>query len=151
MNAATISAIAAGVSALCAALTYRQLKKAKAEKDAEDQLVAGRPAHPKLLQQDHSQAVVFFALVNKSQKKAYVTDVLAFDGRGQKIDITWSDQIDEFGGPIAPSHLVNVVNSCHIYVRQNSGEWFSFVQLKIFHSLNNSPLVIALDPAADLE
>ncbi len=145
--AAVVSAIAAGISAACAVLTYRLTRKTQAEAEAEEHLYAGQPTHPDLRVHDHSQAVIYCAVFNKStKKKVFVNAVRAFDGNRNEIEVTWSERIDDLGNPVLPSQLVAVPELCHIYARRNDGEWFSSGKIKIFHSFKNSPLVLTVDP-----
>ncbi len=136
ISGAIVSAIAAGISALCAVLTYRLTRKTLAESEAEERLYAGQPTHPDLREHEHSQAVIYVV----------VNAVRAFDGDGTEIEVTWSDRIDDLGNPVFPSYLVAVLDLCHIYARRNDGEWFSSGTIKIFHSFKNSPLVLIVDP-----
>ena len=145
-TAAIVSAIAAGISAVCAVLNYMITRKTQAEAEAEERLIAGQPKHPDLRIRDHSQAVIYCALFNKStKKKASVNAVKAFDGNGTEIEVTWSDRIDDYGNPVLPSNLVAVTDQCHIYALRNDGEWFSSGIIKIFHSFKNNPLVLTVD------
>jgi len=146
--AAIASAIGAAVSALFAALSYKFKRSVEAEAKASERLVAGKPEHPQLNNYKHAMAVMYCAVFNKSKTKAFISGVVAFDGNGGKVDITWSDRIDELGNPIAPPGVVGVVDGCRIFTRRNDGEMWSFATLKIFHSFENSPLTVTLDPTA---
>src|SRR5258708_3267741 len=77
--AAVISAVAAAISSACAVRTYGLTRKTQAEAEAEERLHAGQPMHPRLNVHEHSQAVIYCAVFNKStKKKAVVTSVKVF-------------------------------------------------------------------------
>lgn len=118
-----------------------------AERTPKATLVHGEPAHPDLQEYDHSRCVIYVALLNTSiSRRAYITSVQVFDGRGREIDVTWSNQIDHLGSPIRPSSLMEVSGLCHVYVRRNDGEWLSTGTIKIKHSLAKKPLAVEIDP-----
>lgn len=147
--AASLSALAAVLSGMCAFLSYRLARKIQNELKSDEQIVAGTPIHPSLREHAHSACVIQCALFNKSKRKAYVNAVAAYDQRDTKIDITWSDQIDYLGNPQNPCQLIGLVDMCSLFIRRNDGESLENVRIAISHSFSSIPLEVIFDPWAD--
>lgn len=147
--AASLAALAAILSGLCAFLSYRLARKIQDDLKTDERIVAGTPIHPDLRDHAHSASVIQCALFNKSKRKAYVNAVAAFDGRGTKIDVTWSDEIDQLGNPKNPCQLIGLVDACQLFIRKNDGEGMEYARITISHSFSDTPMDVIFDPTAD--
>lgn len=147
--AASLAALAAVFSGLCAFLSFRLARKIQNELKADEQIIAGTPIHPTLREHAHSACVVQCALFNKSKRKAYVNVISAYDRRGTKLDITWSDQIDHLGNPQNPCQLIGLVDVCSLFIRKNDGESMEYARIAISHSFSATPMEVIFDPTAD--
>lgn len=148
MLTASLSALAAIFSGACAFLSYKLSRKIWDELKTDERIVAGTPIHPDLRVHAHSVAVIQCTLFNKSKRKAYVNSVSAYDRKGAKIDVTWSDEIDALGNPQNQCQLVGLVDARPLYVRKNDGEMMSYGRLEISHSFSNVPMIVIFDPVA---
>ena len=70
----------------------------------------------------------------------------AYEQKGAKIDVTWSDEIDQLGNPQNPCQLVGIVDSSSLFVRRNDGETFDYARLEISHSFSEAPMTVIFDP-----
>jgi hypothetical protein len=147
--AASLAALAAILSGTCAFLSYRLSRKLWDELKTDERIVAGTPIHPELRDRAHSLPVIQCTLFNKSKRKAYVSSVSAYDARNGKIEVTWSDAIDNLGNTQNPCQLVGLVDSCSLYVRRNDGKMMSYARLEISHSFSDAPMTVIFNPVAD--
>lgn len=72
----------------------------------------------------------------------------AYEQKGAKIDVTWSDEIDQLGNPQNPCQLVGIVDSSSLFIRRNDGETFDYARLEISHSFSEAPMTVIFDPLA---
>lgn len=147
--AASLAALAAIFSGLCAFLSYRLARKIQYELKTDERIVAGTPIHPHLRVQAHFACVIQCTLFNKSKRKAYINAVSVHDCQGTKIDVTWSDSIDECGNPQNPSQLIGLVDTGSLFIRKNDGEEIDYARIVISHSFSDTPLDVIFDPLAD--
>jgi len=148
--AASLSAVAAVLSGICAFLSYRLARKIQNELKSDEQIVAGTPFHPALHAPTHSVCVVQCALFNKSKRKSYVNAVWAYDRRGTKIDMTWSDEIDSQGNPQNPGRLIGLVDTRSLFIRRSDGEAIEYARIAISHSFSSTPMEIIFDQSEEL-
>lgn len=146
--AASLSTLAAIFSGTCAFLSLKLARKIQDELKTDERIVAGVPIHPDLSAHAHSVAVIQCTLFNKSKRKTYLNAVSAYSQRGEKIDITWSDEIDRPGNPQNPCQLIGIVDSRPLFVRRNDGETIDYARLEISHSFSETPLTVIFDPLA---
>jgi hypothetical protein len=122
---------------------YRLAAKHDAVLSSDEQVVAGRLRKPDLAHIDHSKCVLWTHLVNRSQRRAVVNDVRAFEPDGKPIDVTWSGRISSVGNPEAASGLLPIELSTELYLRRDDGEAFrQDTTVKIAHTFKGSPLVL---------
>jgi len=145
--AAALAALAAILSGMCAFLSYRLARKIQDDLKTDERIVAGTPIHPNLREGAHSECVIQCTLFNKSKRKAYVSAVLAYDGQGRKIDVTWSDEIDQLGNPQNPCQLIGLVDAGTLFIRKNNGERIGYARIEVFHSFSDTPMDVMFDPA----
>src|SRR5258708_37766284 len=100
----------------------------------DDVLVPGILHNPSLSHPNHQNCVIQTTLFNKSKRKAYVSRVKAFDSKGEKIDITWSDRIDQYGNPTGDAQLLGIVDSSSLCIRRNDGKAFRMTRVEVTHS-----------------
>lgn len=146
--AASLSALTAILSGICAFLSYKLSRKIQDELKADERIVAGVPIHPALRVSAHSVAVIQCTLFNKSKRKTYLNAVSAYSEEGEKIDVTWSDEIDDLGNPQSPCQLVGIIDSSSLFVRRDDGETFDYAKLEISHSFSEAPMTVIYDPLA---
>lgn len=147
--AASLAALSAIFSGLCAFLSYRLARKIQHELKTDERVVAGIPIHPNLRDPAHSACVIQCTLFNKSKRKTFVNAVLVYDRRGSKIDVTWSDAIDQLGNPQNPCQLIGLLDACSLFIRKNDGEGIEYARFAISHSFSDTPIVVIFDPTAD--
>jgi len=148
---ASLSSLAAIFSGACAFLSYMLATKIRDELKSDERIIAGVPIHPDLCERAHSESVIQCTLFNKSKRKAFLSSVLAFDRKGGKIDVTWTDKVDPCGNPQDPCQLVGIVDSCPLFVRRNDGKAFDYARLAILHSFSSSPMTLIFDPLSGWE
>ena len=137
--AAILSALTALLSGACAFLSYNLARKIQNELKSDEQIIAGMFIHPSLGVHAHSACVIQCTLFNKSKRKAYVHNVSAYDRHGEKVDITWSDQIDDLGNPQNPCQLIGLVDICPLFLRKNDGQSIDYARVTIDHSFSGIP------------
>lgn len=147
--AASLAALAAILSGLCAFLGYRLARKIQHELKTDERIVAGTPIHPDLREHAHSACVIQCTLFNKSKRKAYVNAVSVYDRRGTKVDVTWSDAIDQLGNPQNPCQLIGLVDACPLFIRKNDGEAIDHARIAISHCFSDTPMDVIFDPTAN--
>lgn len=147
--AAALAALAAILSGMCAFLSYRLARRIQADLKADERIIAGTPIHPDLREHAHSSCVVQCTLFNKSKRKAYINAVSVYDQRGTKIDVTWSDSIDQLGNVQNPCQLIGLVDACSLFIRKNDGERLAYARIALSHSFSNTPVQVIFDPVAD--
>lgn len=145
-----LSVLAAVFSGMCAFFSYRLARKIQNELKSDEQIIAGVAIHPSLRESAHSGSVIQCTLFNKSKRKAYVNAVSVYDRRGTKIDVTWSDDIDEQGNPQKPCQLIGLVDASSLFIRRNDGERVDYARISVAHSFSAIPIEIVFDPAAEL-
>ena len=140
MVTTTIFSMAAAVlSGFCALGSFVLAKRIRREARLDERLVFGPLEHPASVTNDsHRVAVVCCPVFNKAVRKAYINRVHAFDSAGEKIDITWSSQIDAEGSPEEPYGLIGVVDTSSLYVRRNDREIIVDMRLVVCHSFTES-------------
>ena len=146
-----IAAIAAIIAAICAIFSYRLSKKIYDEIKSDEVIITGPLHHPGLQCPDHDKCVLRCAVFNKSHRKAYIKSVDAFDSQENKIEITWSDNIDNVGNILDPMKLLGVRDSIKLYMRRNDGERFGKTTVFIEHSFSSKKIAIIYDPYSGWE
>jgi hypothetical protein len=143
---AVVISLATGFFGVCG---YLLSKKIQNELKGDEVLIAGVLQNPSLSHPDHENCVIQTKFFNKSKRKAYINKVMAFDAKGEEIEITWSDQIDKYGNPQGTAQLIGVVDSAWLCMRRNDGEAFRSTRIEITHSFDHlKPLVLSYDIAA---
>lgn len=145
---ATLSSLAAIFSGICAFLSYKLSTTIREELKSDERIVAGVPIHPNLRERAHSESVIQCTLFNKSKRKAYLNSVSVYDRKEEKIDVTWSNEVDSLGNPQSPCQLVGIVDSCFLFVRRTDGKEFDYARLAISHSFSDAPVTFIFDPLA---
>jgi hypothetical protein len=147
--AAVLSAFAAILAGMSAFMGYRLVRRVQQDLQSDDRLVAGTAEHPEWLDREHKSCVLRIAIFNKSKRKAYIDSVEVFDETENKLDVSWSDDIDPEGIPKHPSHLIGVVDSATLFVKTNSARPIdSVVRIEIGHCFSEDPLTVIFDPIA---
>lgn len=147
--AASLAALAAIFSGFCTFLSYRLTRSIYADLKTDERIVPGAPIHPNFREHKHSDCVIQCTLFNKSKRKAYVNAVSVYDQRGTKIDVTWSDAIDQLGNVQNSCHLIGLVDTCQLFIRRNDGEEIACARIAISHSFSDTPIDVIFDPVAD--
>jgi len=142
--ALVVSAVT-GFFGIRAFLLSRRIQK---DLKGDEALVAGVLHNPSLSHPDHENCVIQTTLFNKSKRKAYVSQVKAFDSKGEEIEITWSDRIDQYGNPNGGANLVGVIDSVPLCIRRNDGEGFRTTRVEVTHSFDKKPMVLTYDIGA---
>ncbi len=142
---AVVATLAAALSTIAAWLSYRLSQNIWNEMKFDEVIIPGDPSHPGLSNPDHNKAVIRCRLFNKSKRKAYLTLVEALDSRGNKIPITWSDRINQYGMPQDPAGLIGIVDSVDLYLRCDSGSEIAYALIKVHHSMSGQPLEVVWD------
>lgn len=148
MLAASLSSLAAIFSGTCAFLSYKLARKIQNELESDERIVAGVPVHPDLSVHAHSASVIQCTLFNKSKRKTYLNAVSAYEQKGARIEVTWSNEIDQLGNPQNPCQLIGIVDSSPLFVRRNDGEEIDYARLEISHSFSEAPMTVIFDPLA---
>lgn len=139
------SAIAAFSAIIAAASAFRSygLSKEIYNEIKSDEVVITGPLHyPDLSVQEHKYCVLRCTLFNKSKRKTYISSVEAFDIKGKKIEITWSDSIDSLGNIQTPTGLLGLEDSVNLVLRRNDGESFKRTKVSVKHSFSSDVLFI---------
>lgn len=92
-----IAACAAIVAAVCAYFSFRLSKRIYDEIKSDEVIIPGPLHHPGLRVSKNDECVLRCSIFNKSPRKAFIDSVEAFDLEGNKIEITWSDNMDHLG------------------------------------------------------
>src|SRR5688572_21261703 len=129
--AAFLSALAAGVSAICAFFNWRLAKEAREAFKADELLFAGVPTHPELTERSHSQCVLLVPVFNKGARKAAVTGVEVYSDTGQSIPVDWSSTMDRLGQPAPSGHLVHVGDFTTLFIKKRDGEPWRTASIRI--------------------
>lgn len=145
--AATLSALTALLSGVCAFLSYSLARKIRNELKSDEQIIAGMFIHPSLHVRAHSACVIQCTLFNKSKRKAYVHTVSVYDRHGTKVDVTWSDQIDDLGNAQNPCQLIGLVDVCSLFIRKDDGQSIEYARVAIYHSFSGTPIEVIFDSA----
>jgi hypothetical protein len=144
-----IAASAAIVAAVCAYFSYRLSKRIYDEIRSDEVIIPGPLHHPGLRLPEHDNSVLRCAVFNKSQRKAYINSVEAFDSKNSKIEVTWSDGIDNLGNILNPTGLLGVTDSVNLLMRRNDGQEFGKTTVFIRHSFSSKKIKILYDPYAE--
>ena len=147
--AASLAALAAIFSGICAFLSYRLSSALWNELKSDERLLASEPIHPRLQYQAHSQSVLQLTLFNKSKRKVFLTSIQVKSDKGEPIEVDWSDSIDNGGNPIAPGQIVGIVDSAQIFIRKRDGQPLNFAHIEVHHSFDDSPTTIEFDKYRD--
>lgn len=140
-------------TAACAAASFWLAITIYREAKTDERLIFGPLAHPSGTVSDpaHYNAVIGCAVFNKSRRKAFIKNVVAFSESGDVLEIAWSDSIDHLGNPGEPRALIGIVDSSTLYMRRNDGEWIHYARLEITHSFSDSPYIVIFDPTSEWE
>jgi hypothetical protein len=144
-----IAACAAIVAAVCAYFSYRFSKRIYDEIKSDEVIIPGPLHHPDLRVHEHDECVLRCAVFNKSPRKAYINSVEAFDPKGVKIEITWSDSMDDLGNILNPTGLLGVTDAINLCMRRNDGKEFGKTTVFIQHSFSSRKIEIVYDPCME--
>jgi hypothetical protein len=144
-----IAASAAIVAAVCAYISYRLSRRIYDEVKSDEVIIPGPLHHPGLRVRDHDKCVLRCAVFNKSQRKDYINCVEAFDSKGVRIEITWSDSMDDLGNILNPTGLLGITDAINLSMRRNDGEEFGKTTIFIQHSFSSRKIEIVYDPYAE--
>jgi len=139
------SVLTAVFSAWCAWLSYALSRRLRNEMKSDETLIVGRLDRPRLANCAHRQCGLCCTLFNKSKRKVYVTAVKAFDRNDAPIRITWANRIDAAGNPEGPCHLLGIVDTETLFLRETSGEEIPFCRLDIYNSFSALPTRVVFD------
>lgn len=143
-----LSTLAAIFSGWCAYLSYMLSVKLREEMKSDERLIVSKVIHPGLEVRDHDNCVIKCNIFNKSKRKAFISNVQAYDRKNSPMDITWSNRINQCGNPENPCQLIGIVDTEELFVRQNVGEEISYCRLEIFHSFSSLPTIVIFDQYA---
>lgn len=148
--AAIISAIGALASGAFALWSYFNQRKIQTELKADEKLLFGTPHNPDYIQlADHRHCVLEIPTHNVStSKRAFITNLLAYNRKGETVDITWSDCSDELGNIADQGGLLSVEDSMNLYLRANDGECIEYLSIKIFHTFSRTADTVTFDKYA---
>jgi hypothetical protein len=145
--AAALSAVAAVASAAAAYRNYRLARQIHIDLTADERIIPGTPTHPALQNPAHVACVIQLVLFNKSARRAYVNDVMAFNRKAERIKIDWSNKIDAVGNTAnRGAELIGIIDTSMLYIRTRDGKDINYASLKIMHSFDKMPLVVEFDP-----
>jgi len=144
-----IAASAAIVAAVCAYFSYRLSKSIYDEIKSDEVIIPGPLHHPGLREQKHDECVLRCAVFNKSQRKAYINSVDAFDSKDVRIEITWSDGMDDLGKILNPTGLLGIKDTINLCMRRNDGNEFGKTTIFIQHSFSSRKIKIGYDPCKE--
>ena len=135
-----LTTLTALFTAGCAVASFWLAKRIYREAKTDERLIFGPLAHPSGMVSNpaHHNAVIGCAVFNKSHRKAFIENFVAFSESRNRVEITWSDSIDHLGNPGEPRALIGVVDSNTLYMRRNDGEWIDYVRLEVTHSFPDS-------------
>ena len=107
---ATLTAL---FTAGCAVASFWLTNRIYREAKTDERLIFGPLAHPSATVSNpaHYNAVIGCAVFNKSHRKAFIENVVAFNESENRVEITWSDSIDQLGNPGEPRALIGIVDS----------------------------------------
>ena len=123
-------------------------KKIQSELKGDEVLIPGVLHNPSLSHPDHENCVIQTTLFNKSKRKVYINKVQAFDAKGEEIEVTWSDRIDQYGNPQGGSQMIGVIDSTWLCIRRNDGLAFRDVRVEVTHSFDTRPMVLIYEMGA---
>lgn len=146
---AALSALAAVLSAVAAFRSFKLARAMHDEAKSDDRIILGRPSHPALRTREHAQVVIQIPIFNKSKRKAYIDEITVYDRRNQRVEVTWSDVIDDLGIPHRPADLVGVVDTATIFLRADVLKEFDYARILFAHSFSKVKEVVVFDPAAE--
>lgn len=133
--------MAAVVAAASAYQSYRLSRKIYDEIKSDEVIIFG-PLHRPQGDPRYMKSVLQCTLFNKSHRKAYVGLVEAFDEKGEKIPITWSDSMNHLGNMENPTGLIGFQDSLNLVMRRNDAKEFDIATIHIKHSF--SPDIVEL-------
>jgi hypothetical protein len=129
-------------------LSYNLARKIHYDLKSDEQIIAGMFIHPALGVHAHRRCVIQCTLFNKSKRKAYIHNVSASNRHGAKVDVTWSDQIDNLGNPQDPCQLIGLVDVSALFIRKNDGQSIDYARVTICHSFSRTPMEAIFDSLA---
>lgn len=135
--------LAAILAAYSAYLSYRLTKAMRDEMKSDELLISGVLFHPDLANSSHQNSVLQTVLFNKSKRKCAIHRIQVLDGKGNEIDVDWSDSIDTLGSVSNSAKLIGIVDSSAICVRRRDGELLHNVTIHLHHSFAGSPMVLS--------
>ena len=149
--AASISAIGALASGVFALWSYFNEKRIRTELKADEKLLFGTPHNPSFIQlADHRDCVLEIPIHNVStSKRAFVTNLQAFNRKGEAVNVAWSGSTDELGNITNQGELLRVEDSVNLYLRANDGECINYLSIKIFHTFSRTAQGVTFDKYAN--
>ena len=141
---ATICAVIAAGSAF---FSYRLSRSINDAIKSDEVVIASKIQHPELKEKEHSKSVLYFTLLNKSQRKASITSLKVFDHKNNEIDVEWSNSIDTLGNVQNSTGVLVLKDSVEVFIRRNDGDSYNFpTTVRIKHSFHENELVITYNP-----
>lgn len=145
---ATLAALSAIFSAATAYRSFRMARNIFEDAKSDERLIVGAISHPELRERIHAQAVIQLPIFNKSKRKAYINGLAVYDRTNKLIEVTWAQEIDDFGSPKDASGLIGIIDSVTLYIRRNDGQGFGYARILYSHSFSNTRDVVTFDSAA---
>jgi len=126
---------------------YLLSRRIQSELKGDEVLIPGVLHNPSLREPDHENCVIQTTLFNKAKRKVYINRMQVFNAKGDEIEVTWSDCIDQYGNPQGGSHLIGVIDCTSLCIRRNDGDAFRHARVEITHSFDTKPLVLIYEMA----
>ena len=104
-----------------------------------------KPRKPTLPNSEHSDCVIFFEVINRSEGKAFIESVRAFDDYDNKIGVSYATEIDHCGNPVKVANLVEITNSTDLYIQPKDGRLIDYMRLEVKHSFSKKPGTVIFD------
>ena len=148
-----LPAITAVSTAICAVVSVWLAVRIHRESKSDERIIFGPLEHPyaTVANPAHYNAVIGCAVFNKAHRTAYIKNVVAFDGWGEKVNVAWTEPIDHLGNLGEPRALIGILSSNNLYIRRSDGEPIDCLRLEIAHSFRDSPETLTFNPIADSE
>jgi len=151
--AAFISAIGALASGIFALWSFFNERRIHTELKADEKLFFGVPHNPSFISlADHRDCVLEIPIHNVStSKRAFITNLQAFNQNGEAVDVTWSGSSDNLGIITDQGKILRVEDSINLYLRANDGKCIDYLCIKIFHTFSETAKVVVFDKYADIQ
>lgn len=149
---ALVSAAGALVSGVFALWSYFNEVKIRTELKADEKLFIGTPHNPSFIHlAEHKNCVLEIPVHNIStSKRAFITNVQAFDRNGEAVNVTWSGVSDNLGNITDQGKVLAVESSTNLYLRANDGQHINYLSIKIFHTFSKTAQFVIFNEYADI-